>query len=132
MRDCCSVNFSARKIEVHDFLAAQELYFGNGWTDGLPIVPPTSALVARSLSFTQRKSDEIIGRVPERRRAITVEKVAINAVMAGCRPEYFPVVRAAVEASCSSESNRLGPTGSTGGGRTAFDSQRPSRQEIGL
>ena len=73
-------------------------YQDRGWTDGLPIVPPTEAAVRELLRWTDRDPRELIGILPPRQGEATVEKIAANAVMAGCRPEYFPVVLAAVEA----------------------------------
>ena len=73
-------------------------YQERGWTDGLPIVPPTEARVHQCLAQTTRDPREIVGVLPPRQGEATVEKIAANAVMAGCRPEYFPVVLAAVEA----------------------------------
>lgn len=69
-----------------------------GWSDGLPLVPPTRERVDRMLAWTDRAADVELGLMPPRHGVTTVEAVAINAVMAGCRPEYFPVVLAAVEA----------------------------------
>ncbi|MBI2203049.1 MAG: hypothetical protein HYU41_04230 [Candidatus Rokubacteria bacterium] len=74
------------------------VYQERGWTDGLPIVPPTAALVQKFLRFTDRDPREVLGVLPPRQGEATVEKIAANAVMAGCRPEYFPVVLAAIDA----------------------------------
>jgi hypothetical protein len=74
------------------------LYQERGWTDGLPIVPPTEARVQAFLTRCPRDPREIVGVLPPRQGEATIEKIATNAVMAGCRPEYFPVVLAAVEA----------------------------------
>src|SRR2546430_11313455 len=79
--------------------AIEELYDG-GVRDGLPVVPPTRARVARAIAASGRGPDELVGLVPPNYGRATVEKVAVNAVMAGCRPEYLPVVIAAVEAVC--------------------------------
>src|SRR5436853_3105920 len=79
--------------------AIEELY-ARGVTDGLPVVPPTRARVARAIAASGRGPDELVGLVPPNYGRATVEKVAVNAVMAGCRPEYLPVVIAAVEAVC--------------------------------
>src|SRR5712664_2381395 len=79
--------------------AIEELY-ARGVTDGLPVVPPTRARVARAVAATGRDGAELVAEVPPNYGRATVEKVAINAVMAGCRPEYLPVVLAAVEAVC--------------------------------
>jgi hypothetical protein len=79
--------------------AIEELY-ARGVTDGLPVVPPTRARVARAVAGTGRDADELIALVPPNYGRATVEKIAVNAVMAGCRPEYLPVVVAAVEAVC--------------------------------
>ena len=73
-------------------------YQDRGWTDGLPIVPPTEARVHAFLAATDRDPREVIGVLPPRQGEATVEKIAINAVMAGCRPEYFPVILAGIEA----------------------------------
>ena len=69
-----------------------------GWCDGLPIIPPTEARVKRMLEWTDRKPDDSLGRVPPSEDEATVQSVAINAVMAGCKPEYFPVVVTEIEA----------------------------------
>jgi hypothetical protein len=77
---------------------ADQHYQERGWTDGLPIVPPTEARVAACLRWTDRDPRELIGILPPRQGEATVEKIAINAVMAGCKPEYLPVIIAAIEA----------------------------------
>jgi hypothetical protein len=74
------------------------LFYQRGWTDGLPIVPPTLARVEETLRFADRPGSGVLGEVEPLRGLATVEKIAVNAVMAGCRPEYLPVVLAAVEA----------------------------------
>jgi len=79
---------------------AIESLYARGVTDGLPVVPPTRALVARAVAATGRAAGELVALVPPNYGRATVEKIAINAVMAGCRPEYLPVVIAAVDAAC--------------------------------
>ena len=90
-----------------------EAMFDRGWTDGLPVVPPTEERVLRMLDGTTRAPDEIVAVVPPDLVEVTVEKVAINAVMAGCQPEYLPVVLAAVEAACTDEFNIHGVLATT-------------------
>jgi hypothetical protein len=89
----------ARPIEVGEWDDPIEACFERGWSDGLPVVPPTDARILRMLGGTDRKPDEIIGLIPPNLAPCTVEKVAINAVMAGCKPEYMPVVLGVVEAA---------------------------------
>ncbi len=79
--------------------AIEELY-ARGVTDGLPVVPPTRHRVERAMAASGRAGAELIALVPPNYGRATVEKIAVNAVMAGCRPEYLPVVIAAVEAVC--------------------------------
>ena len=98
-----------------DPLAAIEYCYEQGWTDGLPVVPPTEARVAEFLAHLGRDRDEVLGGVPERRRRVTVEHVVANAVMAGCLPAYAPVVVAAVEAMLQPAFNLVGPSASLGG-----------------
>lgn len=83
-------------------------YYQKGWTDGLPVMPPMEFAVRETLRYTDRKPDDVVGIIPPRNGAASVEKIAINAVMAGCRPEYFPVVLAAVEAMVDPEYNLYG------------------------
>jgi hypothetical protein len=90
----------SRRIEVPSLADDVEMGYDMGWSDGLPVVPPTPARVLRMLKGTPRGSEEIVGVIPPNNAPCTVEKVAINAVMAGCKPEYLPVVIAAVEAAC--------------------------------
>ena len=89
----------SRRIEVDEWDDPIEACFERGWSDGLPVVPPTDERILRMLSGTSRRRDEIVGCVPPDLAECTVEKVAINAVMAGCKPEYMPVVLAALEAA---------------------------------
>jgi hypothetical protein len=93
----------SKVYEVADASEANELFQNNGWTDGLPIVPPTDEAVLTFLGTAGLSASDLVGTEPVRRRRITAEKVAIAAVMAGCRPEYFPVVRAVVTAMCRPE-----------------------------
>ncbi len=88
----------SRRIEIGEDEDEQEAMFARGWSDGLPLVPPTEERVLRMLDGTSRDPQEVIGLVPPALAGATVEKIAINAVMAGCKPEYLPVVLAAVEA----------------------------------
>jgi hypothetical protein len=90
---------AARKIEYRAEDDPVEICFDRGWSDGLPVTPPTDARVMRMLAGTARRPDDVVGRIPPYLAECTVEKVAINAVMAGCKPEYMPVVLAALEAA---------------------------------
>jgi hypothetical protein len=89
----------SRKIEFAETDDPIELCFERGWTDGLPVTPPTDARVLRMLSGTTRRADEVVGEIPPYLAPCTVEKVAINAVLAGCKPEYMPVLLAALQAA---------------------------------
>jgi hypothetical protein len=93
------VPMTSRTIEIGDFDDDIEQGYDRGWSDGLPIVPPTGERVLRMLSGTTLDSQTVIGRIPPNLTECTVEKVAINAVMAGCKPEYMPVVLAAIDAA---------------------------------
>ena len=94
-------------------LDAIEYYFAQGLTDGLPVVPPTEARVRAMLDATPKPADDVVACVPPNFGAATVEKVAVNAVMAGCRPDYLPVVIAGVQAMCDERANLHGVQGTT-------------------
>jgi hypothetical protein len=118
--------------EVADAFEANELFQRNGWTDGLPIVPPTEAAVRAFLAAAGRNTQDIIGVEPVRRRRITAEKVAIAAVMAGCLPEYMPVVVAVIRAMCEPQFGLHGCTASTGGSAPMIVVNGPVRMQIGM
>ncbi len=103
-----STGLRSRRLELARLEDEAEAFFERGWTDGLPVVPPTPARVLRMLEGTTRAADEIVASVGPDFADCTVEKAAVNAVMAGGRPEYFPVVLAAVEAACTDEFNMHG------------------------
>jgi hypothetical protein len=85
----------------------------NGWSDGLPLIPPTPERVARMLRFTDREPDNVLGMVPPLWADASVEKVAVNAVMAGCRPDVLAIVIAAIEALLVPEANLFGQQATT-------------------
>lgn len=89
----------ARQVELAESEDIMEACYERGWTDGLPVVPPTPIRVMRMLSGSDRSPSEIIGNVPPDYRPCSIEKIAINAVMAGAKPEYFPAIIAAAEAA---------------------------------
>ena len=120
------------QYEAVDLDDAIELCYRKGWTDGLPVVPPTEEKVRRFLAAAGREPDEALGFYTTRRRLVTVEKVAINAVMAGCLPEYFPVVLAIVEAMLEEEFNIHLGNASTGGAAIGFIFNGPIRQRLGM
>ncbi|OFE11359.1 thiol reductase thioredoxin [Pseudohongiella acticola] len=93
------VQLKSRGIDVSAEDDAIEACYARGWSDGLPVVPPTPVRVLRMLKGTTRDPQEVVGLMPPDLVSCTVEKVAINAVMAGCKPEYMPVLLAALEAS---------------------------------
>jgi hypothetical protein len=118
--------------EVADALEANELFQRNGWTDGLPIVPPTESAVSRFLEAAGLAAGHVVGVEPVRRRRITAEKVAIAAVMAGGLPEYLPVVVAIVEAMCEPQFGFHGATASTGGSAPFVVVNGPVRLALGM
>jgi len=104
---------SARRVDVASAEDEFEAMFDRGWTDGLPVVPPTEERVMRMLTGTSRAPTDVVAVVPPDLVDVTVEKVAINAVMAGCRPEYFPWVLTALEAVCNDTFNIHGVLATT-------------------
>lgn len=101
-------SLASRRVTLTALEDDVDAFDARGWGDGLPVVPPTEARVLRMLEGTDRAPDEIVADVPPDLTPATVEKVAINAVLAGCRPEYLPVVLAAVEAACTDAFNMHG------------------------
>lgn len=109
-----------------------EIWFEKGVTDGLPVVPPTRERVERMLAGTRRGPDELVGEMPPNYGRLSVEKAAINAVMAGCRPEYLPVVLAAAECACDPAFNLHGMSASTHFAAPLIVVNGPVRARIGL
>jgi len=93
------VPLKSRAIEIGGFDDEIEQAFERGWSDGLPVVPPTADRILRMLGGTTLDPQTVVGRIPPNLTECTVEKAAINAVMAGCKPAYMPVVLAALEAA---------------------------------
>lgn len=92
------MQIQSRVFEVSDIAEAVEFCYRQGWTDGLPIVPPTGPAIENILTYLGRDPQEVVGIIPPRNGIATIEKIAINCVMAGCLPEYVPIVIAALEA----------------------------------
>ena len=125
-------DLKSRTYDVADADAANELFQQNGWTDGLPIVPPTEPGVRRFHETAKLAPADVVGVEPVRRRHITAEKVAIAAIMAGALPEYMPVVVAVVRAICVPEFNLHGSTASTGGSAPFIVVNGPIRTALGM
>jgi len=119
-------------VQWDSALEAIERCYELGWTDGLPVVPPTEQRVKEFIERSGRPSDEVVGELPERRREIPVDKVAANAVMAGCLPEYMPVVLAATEAMLEPIFNLVGPSSSMGGSAILSIVNGPIAKELNI
>ncbi len=122
-------------VQVLDPDAAQaaiEHCYEQGWSDGLPLVPATQPLVEKFLAATLRDPGEVIGRLPQLDRVVTVRLAAINAVMAGCLPEYFPVVLAAWEALMRERVTGGGGWQSTSGPAPLIVVNGPVRTRLGF
>jgi hypothetical protein len=109
-----------------------EVWFDKGVTDGLPVIPPSRERVERMLRGTTRDRQELVGEVAPNYGRATVEKVAVNAVMAGCRPEYLPVVLAAVQAVTDPAFNLHGVSTSTHFSAPRIVVHGPIRERIAL
>jgi hypothetical protein len=109
-----------------------ELYYEKGWTDGLPVVPPSRSSVDAMLQSARLESSEVVGEIPLRNVRITADKVAINAVMAGCLPSYMPVVVSAVKGLCSEEFGYHGFATSTGGASVVVIVNGPVSSALGI
>jgi hypothetical protein len=122
----------ARRIEVGESDDVFEFMFDQGLTDGLPVIPPTPERVMRMLAGTRRDAQEVVGNCAPNYAPVTVEKVAINAVMAGCRPEYLPVVLAVVEAITTEAFNIHGVLATTHFPTPVIIVNGPIRERIGM
>ena len=126
------MQLTAKRHQADDFQAVQEYFHSRQWTDGLPVVPPTREAVAACLEWVVMPRDQLIGVEPVRERPITAEKLAINAVMAGCLPMHFPVVVAAFTAMLKEPFLLHGATASTGGCAVLIVINGPIRDELGM
>lgn len=127
------MTLSAARIALDDDLdAIQDWFYDQGLTDGLPIVPPTPARVGRMLAATDRAPGDELGTMPPRWGVTTIESLAINAVMAGCRPEYFPVIVTAVEAMLEEKFNLYAVQATTHPCAPLLILNGPSAREIGV
>jgi len=126
-----SSELNSQHFDIDDSVDVQEFYHSKGWTDGFPIVPPTPTAVQACLNWALMPAHQIIGFEPVRERTINAEKLAINAVMAGCLPMHFPAVVAAWMAMLKEEFLLHGATASTGGCAILVILNGTIRQEIG-
>ena len=122
----------ARRLDIGEGDDMFEFMFDQGLTDGLPVVPPTPERVIRMLHGTKRDAQEMVAVVPPNMAPVTIEKIAINAVMAGCKPEYLPVVIAAIEAICTEQFNIHGVLATTHFPTPVIMVNGPIRQRIGM
>ena len=100
--------------DAADLSQVIEVMFETGWTDGLPVVPPTESRVRQFVNYTGREASEIIAELPPLGGKASVERIAVNAVMAGCLPEHMPVVLTALQAMMDERFNLRGVMCSTG------------------
>tara|TARA_A100001037_G_C15150529_1_gene638941 strand:+ start:4600 stop:5655 length:1056 start_codon:yes stop_codon:yes gene_type:complete len=127
------IQLSSKQIEVSDsYWDIQDYYESEGWSDGLPVVPATEILVKEMVDACELSPDTKLGVIQPSNKSVTVEKVAINSVMAGCKPEYFPVVIAAIKAILRPEFNVGGVQATTGGAACVVVVNGPICDEIGI
>lgn len=122
---------TSSKLQAADSLEEiNDLYYQRHLTDGLPIVPPTSERVEAMLQAVDRDPQEVLGNVAPKWAPASVQKVAVNAVMAGCLPAYFPVVVAAVECVLEEDYNLFGVQATTNPVGPCFVVNGPIRNEL--
>jgi len=126
------MKFISEIDSVEDPIAFQEHFYAKGWTDGLPVVPPTPKRVAEFLAYSGYDPSDVITVIPTRNRTVTAEKVAINCVMAGCLPEYMPVVIAVLEAMSERYFAFHASITSTGGSAQFIVVNGPIRHQLGM
>ena len=124
------MELKSRRHTVSDLGGAMELCYTNGWTDGLPVVPPTAERIRAMLEAAGIEPQHQIAFIENRQVSVTAEKVAINAVMAGCKAEYMPVIVAAVEALADPLYGYHGPATSTGGSAVFMVVNGPIAREL--
>ena len=127
------MSLDSRSQTVSDeFQTIQNVCWENGWTDGLPVVPPTESAVRKMLSSVPDDPSTVLGRMDPSNAQVTLEKLAINAVMAGCLPEYFPVVIASVKATLDKDFNLGGHAATTGGAAQLIVVNGPIAKVLGI
>jgi hypothetical protein len=125
-----AATLTSKRYTVDDVSRGIELCFDKGWSDGLPVVPPTEPAVREMLAAGRLEPNAQITYIRDRAMAVSAEKVAINAVMAGCKPEYMPVVVAAVEAIGDPRWSYHGPGTSTAGAAVLIIINGPIAREL--
>jgi tellurite resistance-related uncharacterized protein len=126
------MELTSRRVTVPDIEGGMELCYTNGWTDGFPVVPATEERVVSMLAAAGVEPQLQVAFIENRQISVTAEKVAINAVMAGCKPEYMPVVMAAVEALGDPLYGYHGPATSTGGSAVFMLVNGPLARELDI
>ncbi len=126
------MQLTSRRHMAPDISGAIELCYTNGWTDGLPVVPPTADRVEAMLKAAGLEPQHQLAFIENRQVSVTAEKVAINAVMAGCKAEYMPVIAAAVEALADPLYGYHGPATSTGGSAVFMVVNGPIARELDI
>src|SRR5947209_3067620 len=125
-----AATLTSKRYQVPDVADAIEFCFQQGWTDGLPVVPPTPDRVSAMLAAARLEAQQQVAFITNRAVSVTAEKVAINAVMAGCKPEYMPLVVAAVEGIGDPQWSYHGPGTSTGGAAVLMIVNGPIAREL--
>ncbi len=126
------IELKSRQHSAADPGSAIELCYAKGWTDGLPVIPPTPERIQAMLQAGGLKPDQQLSFIENRQVSVTAEKVAINAVMAGCKPEYMPVIAATVEALADPLYGYHGPATSTGGSAVFMLVNGPIAKKLGI
>lgn len=128
-----SAQLHSRFIDLPDDAdAIYEQLYDLGVTDGFPVIPPTDARVEKFIAASGRTADSVVAIVPPLEGPATIEKIAINAVMAGCRPEYMPVLIAALEAIAEPQWNLLGAQTTTNPVAPLIILNGPIRQQLDI
>ena len=126
-------SLQSSRVQIADSpRAIQDYCWEQGWTDGLPVVPPTEPLVREMLSGYGGEPSDSLGRIQPGNSNVTLEKLAVNAVMAGCLPEHFPVVVTALKAALRDEFNLAGNAVTTGGAGQVLIVNGPIAKELGI